>query len=78
MSPIERKTRPPSLPHLPENGPEQQNAREGEGRVVNIALQGGGSHGAFAWGGAATAALKPHYYDQSNSVRTVGEAHHVK
>ena len=32
------------------DGPELQNAQEGERRVVNIALQGGGSHGAFAWG----------------------------
>ena len=32
------------------DGPELQNAQEGERRVVNLALQGGGSHGAFAWG----------------------------
>jgi NTE family protein len=32
------------------NGVERQNAQEGERRVVNLALQGGGSHGAFAWG----------------------------
>ena len=31
-------------------GAELQNAQEGERRVVNLALQGGGSHGAFAWG----------------------------
>ena len=32
------------------DGAELQNAQEGERRVVNLALQGGGSHGAFAWG----------------------------
>jgi len=32
------------------DGVERQNAQEGERRVVNLALQGGGSHGAFAWG----------------------------
>ena len=32
------------------DGVERQNAPEGERRVVNLALQGGGSHGAFAWG----------------------------
>jgi hypothetical protein len=29
---------------------ERQNTQEGARRVVNLALQGGGSHGAFAWG----------------------------
>ena len=32
------------------DGAELQNAQVGERRVVNLALQGGGSHGAFAWG----------------------------
>ena len=29
---------------------ERQNARKGVRKVLNLALQGGGSHGAFAWG----------------------------
>jgi NTE family protein len=29
---------------------ERQNTRTGLRRVLNLALQGGGSHGAFAWG----------------------------
>ena len=33
-----------------EDGAERQNSQDGEGRVVNLALQGGGSHGAFVWG----------------------------
>ena len=32
------------------NGAERQNIQKGEPRVLNLALQGGGSHGAFAWG----------------------------
>jgi predicted acylesterase/phospholipase RssA len=32
------------------DGAERQNTHDGERRVVNLALQGGGSHGAFAWG----------------------------
>src|SRR6266702_359109 len=31
-------------------GAQPQNAQESEWRVVNLALQGGGSHGAFVWG----------------------------
>jgi NTE family protein len=29
---------------------ERQNARKGTRKVMNLVLQGGGSHGAFAWG----------------------------
>ena len=38
-------------PALPPAGPGQE-GREGTGarRAVNLALQGGGAHGAFAWG----------------------------
>jgi NTE family protein len=32
------------------DGPELQKPQECERRVLNLALQGGGSHGAFAWG----------------------------
>jgi len=29
---------------------ERQNAQKGVRKILNLALQGGGSHGAFAWG----------------------------
>ena len=38
-----------TFPHEAEDA-ERQNAQKGVRRVLNLALQGGGSHGAFAWG----------------------------